>query len=213
MKRIVLATLILAVYLPLVHVAHAQHVTSGIIAEYDFEEGSGDQVLDVSGFGAALDLTILDTGNVTWGAGYLSVDTSTVLDSLGPATKINDAVALGGAPSHEISIEAFVKPANDTQGGAARLVNIGVKSTLARNRVCETVDVETDLAKPDGFPVYQVGTLPQLQFSVFFGIVSHRLENCVSRSPKQVLIVFLSGLFLRAGGVFGLPQAGAQQGL
>ncbi len=125
MKRIVLVALTLAAYLPLVPMAQAQHVTSGIIAEYDFEEGTGTTVSDVSGFGAALDLTIQDAAKVTWGAGYLSVDTSTVIESLAPATKINDAVALGGSASNEITIEAFVKPTNNFQGGAARIVNIG----------------------------------------------------------------------------------------
>ena len=124
MKRFTFAALAMLAFLPMANAGHHEHVT-GTIAEYDFEEGTGNLVLDVSGSGAALDLTIRDTNNVTWGAGYLSVDLSTVIESLAPATKINDAVALGGSPSNAITIEALIKPGNNVQGGAARIVNIG----------------------------------------------------------------------------------------
>ena len=130
MKRFTITlALALVASLPLAH-THAQHVTSGVIAEYDFEENGGTTVTDISGVGPALDLTIQDDTRVTWSPGYLSVDLATVIANTGPATKINDAIALGGAPTNEISIEALIKPANNTQGGAARIVNIGTFSSI-----------------------------------------------------------------------------------
>ena len=55
----------------------------------------------------------------------MTIDTSTVIESAGAATKLNDALALDGSATNEISIEAYLKPADNTQGGAARIVNIG----------------------------------------------------------------------------------------
>ena len=97
------------------------HISSGLIAAYDFREGTGNTVHDVSGVGTPLDLTIQDSGNVSWGADYLSVDTSTVIASSGAASKINSAVIAANA----ISVEAWVKPKDNTLTGAARIVNVG----------------------------------------------------------------------------------------
>jgi hypothetical protein len=102
-------------------IALEERVTDGIVALYDFEEGSGDVVHDVSGVGTVMDLTIQDPENVSWlPGGGLSVDASTLIASSGDGTKIIDAAKA----SNEISIEAWVKPANDTQGGPARIVTL-----------------------------------------------------------------------------------------
>ncbi len=97
------------------------HISNGLIAAYDFREGSGNTVHDVSGVGAPLDLTIQDAGNVSWGSDFLSVDTSTVIASSGAATKINSAVVAANA----ITVEAWVKPLDNSLTGAARIVNVG----------------------------------------------------------------------------------------
>ena len=97
------------------------HVSEGLIAAYDFREGSGNIVHDVSGFGSPVDLTIQDVGNVSWGSDFLSVDASTVIASSGAATKIISEVVA----ANELSVEAWVKPVDSTLSGAARIVNIG----------------------------------------------------------------------------------------
>ena len=97
------------------------HISDGLIAAYDFREGTGSTVHDVSGVGSPLDLTIQDAGNVSWGSDFLSVDVSTVIASSGAATKINSAVVAANA----ISVEAWVKPLDNTLTGAARIINVG----------------------------------------------------------------------------------------
>ncbi len=88
------------------------------VVRYVFNEGSGDVVHD-SGIGAPLDLTVGDLASVSWiSGGGLSLNSPTIVVSDGPATKIIDACMA----TNEITIEAWVKPGNDTQGGPARIV-------------------------------------------------------------------------------------------
>jgi hypothetical protein len=90
---------------------------------YNFQEGSGDVVHDVSGVAPALDLTAADPGNISWiPGGGLSINAETILISDGPATKVIDACMA----SNEITVEVWHKPANDTQGGPARMVSISL---------------------------------------------------------------------------------------
>ena len=101
------------------------HINTGLIAAYDFREGSGNTVHDVSGFGSPLDLTIQDPGKVSWSSSFLTVDTSTVIASSGAATKIiNEVVA-----ANELTVEAWIKPKDASLSGAARIVNIGTTVT------------------------------------------------------------------------------------
>jgi uncharacterized repeat protein (TIGR01451 family) len=88
---------------------------------YTFREGSGTTVHDVSGEGAPLDLEISDGSAVSWiPGGGLIVNSATLIASVGPATKV--IAACQG--SNEITIEAWVKPANTTQEGPARIVTL-----------------------------------------------------------------------------------------
>jgi uncharacterized repeat protein (TIGR01451 family) len=88
---------------------------------YTFREGSGTTVRDVSGEGAPLDLEISDGSAVSWiPGGGLIVNSATLIASVGPATKVIDACQ----DSDEITIEAWVKPANTTQEGPARIVTL-----------------------------------------------------------------------------------------
>lgn len=95
-------------------------VSSGLVALYGFDEGTGTTVSDVSGNGTALNLTIADPGAVTWVSGGLSIDSSTIISSAGPATKINDAVTA----SNEITVEAWIQPDSLAQSGPARIVTM-----------------------------------------------------------------------------------------
>ena len=98
------------------------------VVRYDFVDGSGVTVSD-SGSGVPLDLTISDPGAVSWvSGGGLRVDSATVISSGGAATKVFDAVAV----SNEMTVEAWVTPANVSQGGPARIVASAV-DPFARN--------------------------------------------------------------------------------
>lgn len=106
-------------------------VTGGLIALYDFNETSGQTVYDTSGFGTPLDLTIIDTNSVTRTDSGLSIDELTVIHSGSPASKIIQSVR----DTNEITVEAWLKPANTTQSygsSGARIVSIS-GDTLTRN--------------------------------------------------------------------------------
>ncbi|MGH1491574.1 MAG: neuraminidase-like domain-containing protein [Acidimicrobiales bacterium] len=100
--------------------------SDGLLALYQFHEGSGTTVTDVSGIDDPLDLTI--DGDVSWiPDGGLAVTGKTLISSPGPASKIINAVKpdeAAGSENGEITVEAWVTPARTDQWGPARLVTI-----------------------------------------------------------------------------------------
>ena len=104
-------------------------VDNGLVVLYDFRDGSGNVVSDVSGVGSPMDLTIQNTNNVTWtGNNTLQVNSGTVINSVSPATKVLNACQA----TNEITVEAWVTPANTSQGGPARIVTMS-QNTGVRN--------------------------------------------------------------------------------
>lgn len=99
--------------------AGESRVTDQLLALYTFDEGSGNVVNDVSGVGTALDLTINDLGNVTWGDGILTLDDSTLVASVGAADKLIDGLTGG-----EVTIEAWISADNLNQDGPARIATL-----------------------------------------------------------------------------------------
>jgi hypothetical protein len=95
-------------------------VTDGLQVLYTFEEGSGTTVHDVSGVGTSLDLLVSDGSAVSWSPGSLTIGSATLLASTEAATKVVDAAQT----SDEITLEAWVRPANITQDGPARIVTL-----------------------------------------------------------------------------------------
>ena len=102
-------------------------ISDGLVALYDFEELSGTVAHDHSGLSPSMDLEIISPGSSNWGAGTLGLDSSAVLTSGGAATRINSAIST----SNELTLEAWVTPANVTQDGPARLISL---SADAHNR-------------------------------------------------------------------------------
>ena len=85
--------------------ATGSRVTGGQIVLYNFDEGSGTTVHDVSGVGAPLNLTIDNPDAVLWSpVGLLAKDTALITSPT--ATKVIDAVVA----SNEITAELWVKP-------------------------------------------------------------------------------------------------------
>ena len=106
-----------------------QRVTEGLITLYTFAAGSGKVVADVSGSGAALDLTISDPNKVDWlPGGGLAIRGDVLIASAGPAAKVIDTCKTSG----ELTIEAWVKPETTTQSGPARIVTLS-RDVLHRN--------------------------------------------------------------------------------
>ncbi|WP_345326773.1 DUF1592 domain-containing protein [Novipirellula rosea] len=108
--------------------ANAQRVSSHLQTLYTFNEGQGDTVRDRSGAGKPLDLKIQAAKGVDWKDGALVIRSSTSIISVTPATKIIDSVKRSG----EITIEAWIKPANVSQAGPARIVSLS-SDTSQRN--------------------------------------------------------------------------------
>jgi len=101
--------------------------TPGELVRYDFREGGGDTVFDVSGVGVALDLTIGDVGAVSWvSGGGLSVDAATVVSSGGPASKVIDAVVASIGDEHHDGTQ-IIDIDND---GDKDIVSVGWSNSL-----------------------------------------------------------------------------------
>jgi len=102
-------------------------VATGLLALYTFEQGAAaDTVYDVSGAGAALNLTIAPGGDTSWLAGGgLALNGSSSLTSGGAATKVINAATSAGA----LTVEAWVRPLNVTQDGPARIVSLSSSAT------------------------------------------------------------------------------------
>ena len=101
-------------------------VSSGLVAEYRFEEASGNVVHDVSGVAPAMDLVIENPSNTQWIPGGLDIASPTRLATTGAATRINQAVQSSG----EITVEAWLRPQGLQQDGPARLISLSDGANL-----------------------------------------------------------------------------------
>lgn len=107
-------------------------VKTGLVALYTFNEGSGDTVYDRSGSGEALDLAIAAPAKVSWTEGGLSINSSTVLLTTGPATKIIDACKASNA----FTMEAWIHTQDAAQTGPGRIATLSA-GLNARNMTLE----------------------------------------------------------------------------
>jgi hypothetical protein len=104
-------------------------VSTDVQVLYTFDEGSGTTVNDVSGVGTPLNLTVDNASAVTWLPGALSIDSNTLVQTAGTATKVINA----SEASNEVTVEAWVLPANLSQTGPAAIV------TMSQNHVKRNV--------------------------------------------------------------------------
>lgn len=133
--------------------AEPQRVRNGLQALYAFDEASGDVVHDQSGVGRPLDLKIDQPGAVLWQNGALVVRSSTKIQSQAPARKITSAIKRSNA----ITIEAWVKPANNKQNGPARIVTLSANAsqrnlTLGQDGNRFEVRLRTTSTSSNGIP-------------------------------------------------------------
>ncbi|MEL6462308.1 MAG: Ig-like domain-containing protein, partial [Cyanobacteria bacterium J06621_15] len=98
----------------------SDRVDEGLLALYNFNEGSGDTVFDVSGVGTALNLEIDNLTGVTWGDGVLNINSPSLIASLEPADKLIDGITA----TQEITMEAWLTPGNRSQNGPARIATL-----------------------------------------------------------------------------------------
>lgn len=108
--------------------AAAPRVSRDLQALYLFDAERGDMIQDRSGVGQPLDLKIDQPSAVQWKEGVLVVRASTKISSSAPAKKIIEAVE----HSNSLTIEAWIRPANDRQKGPARMISLSA-DTNQRN--------------------------------------------------------------------------------
>ena len=85
--------------------ASGSRVTASQVALYNFKEGKGNIINDVSGFGTPVNLTIHNPSFVDWSRNGLYVnDNAMIYSSIG--TKIKDAIIA----NDEITVELWIRP-------------------------------------------------------------------------------------------------------
>ncbi|MCA9670434.1 MAG: LamG domain-containing protein [Myxococcales bacterium] len=93
---------------------------------YRFDEGAGDRVLDSSGSGTLVHLRIADTAKVTWLSDALRIDSAVLIRSEQPPRDFYDACRASG----ELSIEAWVRPAQTVVAGTHRIVSASASPSV-----------------------------------------------------------------------------------
>ncbi len=108
--------------------ATAARVASGLVVFYDFGSAKGAMVRDRSGVKPIIDLRIAHPQNVRRTKGSLEIRKGTMIRSENSPEGLISAVKRSG----EITIEAWLHPANATQDGPARIVTLS-RNTTERN--------------------------------------------------------------------------------
>ncbi|MGE0550276.1 MAG: LamG-like jellyroll fold domain-containing protein [Kofleriaceae bacterium] len=108
--------------------APVARVQTGLIALWTFDEGQGASVSDTSGALPPIVLSISDPTMVAWGDSSLSVTGSVDINSAGASNRLVPRCKA----TDEVSLEAWVTPANTEQHGRpgfpARIVAMTVKN-------------------------------------------------------------------------------------
>ena len=105
--------------------APAQRATRDLQALYDFSSASGPVIKDRSGTRQPIDLRLGDAKGVGRSKGTLKIRRGTLVQSHKPARRLVEAVKRSG----EITVEAWIKPADTRQSGPARIVSLSHNST------------------------------------------------------------------------------------
>lgn len=194
--------------------ANAQRVTSNLQAFYTFEEGRGDVVRDRSGTGKPLDLKIKGTNSFDWRDGGLGIGSSTSIISQEPAAKIIDAVKRSG----EITIEAWLIPANDKQAGPARIVTLSSDTsnrnvTLGQEK--DTFDVRLRSTKTDKNGLPSTASPRRSLQTRLMHVVFTRVRNGTARvyvDGKSVASRSVAGDFANWDGKYRMSLANEASG-
>ncbi len=110
----------------------SQRYADHLIALWEFKEGAGNTVFDVSGVAPAIDLTV-SGDDVQWLSSYgLNFVSGKAQAPATTARKLYDHLADTATGTQQYSVEVWVTPANTTQEGPARIVNYS-SSTGSRN--------------------------------------------------------------------------------
>jgi len=102
-------------------VAHDTRVKEGLILLYDFSEGRGSQIIDRSDFGDPFNLRINKPLNTYWlpGQGLKVAGNTMIYSEEAPDHLFNEI-----ASTDEMTLEAWIIPAELNQSGPARIVSV-----------------------------------------------------------------------------------------
>jgi hypothetical protein len=174
-------------------------VDAGLILLYEFDEGMDSTVTDRSGVAPTLDLTIADPGNVSWAADHLTVNAGTSLSTAGAATKVTTRVQASG----ELSVEAWIKPANITQFGPARVITMSVDPYFRNFLLGQSADAYVARFRADGESTWANG-MPEVITPL--GTATTALTHVVyTHSSDGAEVLYVDGVenqtFMRMGGL------------
>ncbi len=133
-------------------------VQDSLVSLYTFEQFENGVVLDRSGVGEPLNLRVDKPQNVQFRDGRFVVQASVIIASDGPAKKIISAIK----STHELTIEAWLKPLDNRQTGPARIVSISADPsqrnvTLGQDKQHFDLRLRTESTDGNGQP--STGTL------------------------------------------------------
>lgn len=135
-------------------------VTNGLQVLYTFAENGGNLVGDVSGIGSPLNLQIANVNAVSWlNGGGLAINSPVLISALSDETKILTACKA----SNELTLEAWIKPANTSQDGPARILTFSLDPlnrnfTLGQEFNVYDVRLRTTTTSENGVPSLATGS-------------------------------------------------------
>lgn len=134
-------------------------VTRGLAVLYTFDEASGDVIHDRSDIGEPLDLKIETPQAVARRKGRLVIASSARIVSAGPAKRMIAAIKQSG----ELTLEAWLRPHDDRQGGPARIVSLSadpVRRNFTFGQEKDRYDARLRTTKTDANGIPSLSTPP-----------------------------------------------------
>lgn len=115
--------------------ASVERVTDGLVVLYPFDEGEGSEVGDAGGVGEPLDLEI-QSDSYAWTPTGLVLQADGIVAPVGSSSKIR----LAAQATHELTVEAWVTPAESLQYGPARVVTYSLDTSYRNFTVGQGTD-------------------------------------------------------------------------
>ncbi|MEZ6060149.1 MAG: DUF1592 domain-containing protein [Planctomycetaceae bacterium] len=172
-----------------------QRVQSGLLAIYDFRMEAGDIVSDRSGAVPPTDLKIASVDAVRRSDGALEIVGETIIRSAAPPRRLIEAIRRTG----ELTIEAWIRPADASQKGPARIVTLSKNGserdfTLGQDGNRYDIRLRTRETSTNGIP--SVSSPPQ-------SLTAEVTHVVYTRSLSGEARIFLNGELAEQGHVFG----------
>ncbi len=175
------------------YVKNDNRVAKNLQVLYNFSEGLGNRVKDISGSDHPTDLTISNPSEVAWLPGQgLKVNGNTIISADQKSTDLLESLRSTG----EITMEAWIKPATTEQNGPARIVTLSYDNYNRAAMLGQTgndqnydfnVRLNTSTTTPNGIPEsstadkYQIAALQHVIYTRDISGVEKIYVNGVER--------------------------------